>query len=376
MVHAVAAVAACGGAERLPSVTPDATERRPDAPRADDAPTPVTGATSRALEPPLRVRYVGRVDTSDPTVARFAWSGTGVVARFSGTSVRVKLGGAAEYTVLIDGQLRPKLVSTGGTHVLAEGLPPGVHQVELYRRTEANQGESEFFGFDFGGGEALEPPPPRAKRLEIIGDSNTCGYGNEGEGPSCRFSPDTENHYLTYGAIAARELGAELSTLCWSGKGVVCNYGDGPTSCEEPMPVYLDRVLPERPTSFWDYSKYQPHAVVINLGANDISTKVDPTQAEFEFAYARLLERMRERYPSAWILATLGPMFPERVFLKTYIANAVQRRTEAGDQRVATLDLPASNPANGFGCDSHPSLRTHEDMAEALAAALRSRLGW
>lgn len=334
------------------------------------------GESQLALHRAPRVRYVGRVDQSEPGVARFGWSGTGVTARFFGRSVKVTLGGEQQYTVLIDGEVQPKLVSTGGTYLLAGDLPRGVHEVELYRRVEAHQGESEFYGFDYGSGVALPPSRAPERRIEIIGDSNTCGYGNEGAGPSCPYTPDTQNHYLSYGAIAARNVGAELSTLCWSGKGVVCNYGDDATSCVDPMPAFLERTLPERADSVWDHSRFQPHAVVINLGANDISTAVDPTQAEFEAAYEQLLERTRERYPEALILATLGPMRPERQFLTTYFENAIARRAAAGDRQVMTIELPATDPANGLGCDYHPSLLTHESLAAALTEALRAELGW
>lgn len=345
------------------------------APAASDG--DVLGSTSLAQRwPRPGVRFVGRVDTSDPSVARFAWSGTGVVARFTGNYVGVTLGGTQQYTVVIDGVAQPKLVSSGGHHVLATGLPWREHRVEIYRRLEAAQGESEFHGFDFGAGRLLSPPRAAQRRIEIIGDSNSCGYGNEGAGPSCPFTPDTENHYLSYGAIAARSLGAELSTLCWSGKGVVCNYGDGPESCIDPLPVFLDRTLPERADSSWDHSRAQPHAVVINLGANDISTSIDPTQAELEAGYVQLLERTRERYPAALVLATLGPMRPERAFLREYLQGAVQLRVEAGDSNVMWVDLPETDPLNGFGCDGHPSLRTHEILAEELARVLESELGW
>src|SRR5688500_11954380 len=87
------------------------------------------------------VRFVGRVDTSDPNSPRFAWSGSGLVARFDGTFLAVRLGGGQEYTVVVDGVVGPKLVPTGGFDLLAQGLAPGVHQVELYRRTEAHLGE-------------------------------------------------------------------------------------------------------------------------------------------------------------------------------------------------------------------------------------------
>ena len=45
------------------------------------------------------VRFVGRVDATDASNVRFAWSGTGIVARFSGTSLAARLGGGQQYHV-------------------------------------------------------------------------------------------------------------------------------------------------------------------------------------------------------------------------------------------------------------------------------------
>ena len=113
---------------------------------------------------PPEVRFVGRVDLSDPNAPRFAWSGAGLVARFMGTSVSIDLGGGQEYTVLIDGELRPKLVPGNGETLIADALTPGMHVVELYRRTEASQGESQFNGFTFEGGELLTPTLASSRR--------------------------------------------------------------------------------------------------------------------------------------------------------------------------------------------------------------------
>ncbi|HYP77900.1 MAG TPA: SGNH/GDSL hydrolase family protein [Polyangiaceae bacterium] len=319
------------------------------------------------------IHYVGRVDTSGST-ARFAWSGTGAVVRFNGTSASVNLGGGQEYTVVVDGTVGPKLTATDGVNSLAKGLTAGEHTVELYRRTEASQGESEIRGFDFAGGTLLAPPPV-TRRLEFIGDSITCGYGNEGASASCGFTPQTENHYLSYAALTARELKAELSTIAWSGKGVVCNYGDDATSCMDPLPTYYDRILPNRADSTWDYARFQADAVVINLGTNDLSTNSDPDQATFEAAYKKLLERVRHNYPNAHILCTNGPMLSgtDLVNVRKYLQNAV---TALADPKISTFEVPTQDGSDGFGCDSHPSLERHKKVAATVTAALKTALGW
>jgi lysophospholipase L1-like esterase len=325
------------------------------------------------------VRFIGRVDTSDPAGARFAWSGTGVVARFTGSALAVRLADTQQYTVLIDGVLQPKLTSQAGSNPLATGLGAGEHSVELYRRTEASQGPSQFLGFDITGGELLAPPPSPERRIEIIGDSISAGYGIEGADETCPFSPDTENHYLTYGAITARELSAELSTVAWSGKGVVCNYGDEPTSCVDPMPTYVDRILPEQTTSLWDFSLFQPQAVVINLGTNDLSTTTDPTEAEFVSEYVALLGRVRSVYPDALILCSVGPLLSgtDLSTARAYIESAVETLVSAGDADVRTFELePQDGVTDGLGCDYHPSQATHAKMADVLTATLQVELGW
>jgi lysophospholipase L1-like esterase len=246
--------------------------------------------------------------------------------------------------------------------------------VELYRRTEAAEGESQLRGFDWAGGELLAPPAV-TRRLEVVGDSITCGYGVDGPDMNCGFSPATENHYLTYGALAARALGAELSTVAWSGKGVVCNYGDDAASCVDPLPTFYDRTLPGRADSTWEFTRFQPDAVVVNLGTNDFSTVMDPDQATFEAGYRALLTRLRAAYPNAHILCTNGPMLSgtDLATLRGYLTNVV---TALADPKVSTFEIPPQDGTDGYGCDWHPSAARHQKVALVVEAALRAALGW
>lgn len=324
------------------------------------------------------VRLVGRMDTSDSAGPKYAWSGSGIVARFNGSRVGVKLAGGQEYTVVLDGTVRSKLTAVSGTNTIAENLSEGEHTIELYRRTEANQGEAQFLGFDLGDGKLLDAPAAPARRIELIGDSITCGYGVEGADQNCGFTAGTENHYLTYGAIAARALGADLVTIAWSGKGVVCNYGDAADSCKDPLPTYYDRALPDRSNSVWDFSKFQPDAVVVNLGTNDFSTQQDPSQSEFESAYKSFLQHIREKYPTAYILCTNGPMLSgtDLTTVRSYIENVVKALKNAGDTKVGTFEITPQQQADGYGCDWHPSCATHQKVADALETALKKALSW
>jgi hypothetical protein len=76
-----------------------------------------------------------------------AWSGSGIIFRFWGTQASVRLDDRAEFwTVLVDGQLGPRLSTTAGekAYEVARGLTAGQHDVQMYRRTEAHLGETRY----------------------------------------------------------------------------------------------------------------------------------------------------------------------------------------------------------------------------------------
>lgn len=333
-----------------------------------------------------RIRVEGRTEAASGGL-RFAWSGTTFSARFTGTGVAVDLedGGRNRYHVIVDGKLAPeKLVPQPGRHCyeLASGLGPGEHQVELYRLTEPLNGESAFFGFTIAqGGQLLPPPAPASRRIEIIGDSISTAYGVEGETRDCPFSPDTQNHALSYGALLAERFGAELSTVAWSGKGVFSNRGS--TVDTVTMPLLWERALPENAQSRWDFSRFEPDAVLIALGTNDFAPETQD-KTPFGRAYLELVRKVRKAHPRALIVCTIGPMLsdvwpPEtqaRSTVRKHLSDVVAELEREGDRRVVIFEHATSSEAEGFGCDWHPNRTTQRRMADELAPFLAKQLGW
>lgn len=365
-----------GGTGNAPSSSPDSgtVTHQPVAPAGSGG----SGGQAPLLDrDDPAVHFIGRFDDAGEDGMLFEWSGSGMVAAFEGTTVSVTLNDSGEnqFTVLLDGELLSTLVAQAGTHSyeLAFDLPSGEHQVALYRRTEALFGTSAFLGFDFGSGHLLPPPAAAERRIEIVGDSISCGYGNEGDSAACSFSPDTENHYATYGAMAARTLAAEVVTIAWSGKGVVHNYD---TDKVDPLPALYDRILPSRASgSIWTFP-IEPHAVVINLGTNDFSTDDDPSPELFQARYVDFLAHLRDKYPNTFILCTVGPLLsgPDLEAARSGIAAAVATRRAAGETNLEVWEMNIGN--ENPGCDYHPSVSTHQLMADALVEQLRLNLGW
>jgi hypothetical protein len=321
------------------------------------------------------IHFVGRVERLPEGKARYAWSGAGFVARFHGTGVAVRWkDDKNEHQVTLNGRLLPKVVTRGGVerYPLAEGLALGDHRLEVYRRTEALFGPTTFLGLEVVGGEIRADVAIARRRIEIVGDSISCGYGIEGTSPSCSFSVSTENHSLSYGAVLARALDAEVSTIAWSGRGVVKNYNGAPG---DKMGQLYQRVLPESSSSQWNRALAYD-AVVVNLGTNDYSTDPDPDAKAFVDAYVSLLEQIRRNSPRALILCTVGPMLsgPDLDQAESNIETAVKQRNLAGDKRVAAYRMKTQN--ENPGCDWHPGVATHQRMAVELAGRIVSALGW
>ncbi|HVR21255.1 MAG TPA: SGNH/GDSL hydrolase family protein [Polyangiaceae bacterium] len=321
----------------------------------------------------LGPRFIGRF-TSDH---RFAWSGATVALRFTGTSVSVTLtdGGDNFYDAVIDGGMPRVINAESGmrTYEIATGLADGPHEVRVTRRTEAFFNPSTFVSFSVPESSWLPSSAPE-RRLEIVGDSISAGYGIEGAGPNCGFTADTENHSLTYGALAAKQLGADLHTEAWSGIGIYRNNDDTMTNV---MPTRFPRILPDDAGTPWDFSKYQPHAVVVNLGTNDFAGDSDPGMG-FQTAQENFAASLREHYPNAQIYLAVGPMLSGTQFsaARTYLEGAVAARQADGDQKIDVIEFATSMASEGFGCDYHPNEAINERMATTLVARLRADLGW
>jgi len=328
-----------------------------------------------AAAPLPPVRFVGRFDLTDAEHPRFAWSASTIQTRFTGKGLHVHLRGTGydELQVVVDGTPAGVIALNPSRedYEVVSGLGDGTHELLLSKRTEARTGEVQFLGFEPG--VALAPPVRAAgRRIELVGDSITAGYGAEGAGPRCTGNlAALENEFLSYGALAARSVGAEHVTVAWSGR-----------TTEEMNDLY-DRTLPAQPASRWDFTKWTPDAIVVNLGTNDFN-RGDPGQTTFTRPYLAFVQKLRALYPRALIVCTLGPMltdsYPAGAHSLTrargYITQVVTQLRAAGDSRVSFLEFPSQDVANGLGCDYHPSLKTHRLMGEQLAGALRAQLGW
>jgi len=380
----------------------------PEAERAAQPPAPSAPVSEAAIG--ASPRLVGRFAVpAAGGPARFAWSGSTIELRVRrARSVAVRLRAAplephsvvtdgktvwidertTPYSVFLDDKPAPGIdVASGeGRYVVARELDPAVeHVVRVVREAEAFAGVHELVGVELPGGGELLAPEPRRMRLELVGDSIMCGYGVLGADATCPFTFATERASAAYPALAARALGADASTLCWSGRGVHRNY-DGSTM--ETMPELYERTLPLGARDAYPFDREPPPAaVVIGLGTNDFLGGGDEPLdvAAFEESYVRFLARLRALRPRAPLVVVTSPMLgPEparttaghaasvRDVARRALERVVAKRRAAGDARVVLVDLPYQGTR--VGCDRHPNAEMHRELADVLVRALRTEL--
>ncbi|MBU3112149.1 SGNH/GDSL hydrolase family protein [Clostridium lacusfryxellense] len=327
------------------------------------------------------VRYIGRFDFSEAAGPKFAWSASTIYAKFYGSSVRVKLRSFGDnyFLIIIDGKVIIDSLKLGEgeekVFLLSSNLVEGEHEVSIVVRTEFYLGTAQFLGLDFAKGNILSSPVPLKRRIEIIGDSISCGFGNEATHKDIEYSPKYDNSYLSYGSIAARYLNAEHIIVGRSGFGLIRSY-DGDKSNILP-PIY-SRILPDN-YSLWDAKNFIPQVVVINLGTNDFSDGFIPNREEFTLAYINLVNKIHKNYPEAKVICSVGPVIEGNALevSKDYIKNdVVEYISKDNNDWIYFLEFDHQVESDGYGVSGHPSLKTHELMGKSLANFVRIILMW
>ncbi len=219
-----------------------------------------------------------------------------------------------------------------------------------------------------------------APKIEIIGDSITCGYGVEGVFEKDVFTTKQERPDLAYAFLTAKALGAEFNLVSWSGIGIISKYVDA--SVEEPdttvvMPSvwpYTDKSLALRrgiEPVVWNENWFSPDIVVIHLGTNDASyvRNVEGRRKSYVCGLRQFIEAVHRRSPKAKICCCLGVMGQD---LCASVEEAVnQFHVDFKNVPIKFVKFPVQLDEDGIGADWHPSAKTHKKIAEILTKELR-----
>jgi lysophospholipase L1-like esterase len=213
--------------------------------------------------------------------------------------------------------------------------------------------------------------------MEYFGDSITCGYADEDTEGKDRGTSPYENGYISYAAITARHFDADFHNTSRSGIGILVSWD------ALIMPELYYRLDATDAESHWDFTKYQPDIIVINLFQNDSWIVKIPDNAQFKEkfgtkpptdeqiikAYKEFVKTIRSKYPKARIICALGSMDATKQGAPWtgYIDKAVQ---QIGDKNIYTHFFAYKNTPG------HPSAKEQQDMADDLIAFINAHIKW
>lgn len=352
---------------------------------------PLKGTVIKPSNPDIV--YTGRISFTNPDRPAWNYPGVQIMATFEGTSLRMLAKPRSGYFMAQIDQAEPFKVAFRGERdsvvTLATALPEGRHLVRLMYVIEGYEFFPEFWGFVLDEGRQLvKAPLLPSRKIEFIGNSITCGYGNEGLKKEEGFDYATENHYYSYASITARNLQAQHWVVARSGIGAYRNY-DGPKTGnpDSNMPVQYEYTgyawkpeLRKEPTFLqekWDFNRYQPDVVCINLGTNDLSTP-NYDLSLLKQGYQKLLKMVRQHNPKAKIVFLTGSMLyhQELQLAKQLLDEVTAEAQKAGDKEVYRFDMAPINGNKYYGNDWHPNIYQDEKMANELTPYLRQLMNW
>lgn len=330
------------------------------------------------------VAYMGRVAVATDSASLF-WPGSSATLRFKGTGLTMTMKSLLDtghFYVIVDNNASQEVRLTSGfdktTFTLAANLPEGEHTVQLFKLSNCTS-ENRIYGFEISGSAHMLPPAALPKRkIEFYGNSITCGHGvDRPEGMIDSGKSEHFNNYYSYSSITARHFNAQYSCVARSGIGIMLSW------FPEIMPEVYDRLNPSDPASKWDFSKYTPDVVVINLFQNDSWLVNRPEHEQFKArfgtskpsvdftitSYRNFVQSIRARYPKAHIICALGNMDATREGSPwpDYIRKAVQ---QLNDKKMYTVFFPYKNTGG------HPTRAEEQLMADQLIRFIETNIKW
>lgn len=242
------------------------------------------------------------------------WSAPGLKFGFQADNVAISFGNYTSPGVLLayrlDGQdWTLTNVTAKSTHLFIDPSTPGWNlttSIDNLRTLELRV-TNWAFGVQIekvhlsGGNASLVKIPDYARRIEVIGDSLSSGYGDTLEGISswawglAYGLGNTEFSLTAYPGVCVTD------TDCWGNpRGQSHQWKKTVDTSGRAVEMYGPN-LTDAPD--WDFSKQEhPDLTIINIGTNDNNTHNNVTSESFTAAYISLIEQVHEVWPETQII--------------------------------------------------------------------------
>lgn len=271
---------------------------------------------------------------------------------------------------------------------LSAFLDGGDHEITVFKRMDACHyftlygmiaeagsvtGVHEVKGMEVEGGGNETEQVKKERRIEVYGDSISCGEVSEAIALCGQCDPEGHNgiysnSFYSYSWTLARMLGARLHDVAQGGISLRDGEGYFDMPNTKGMLSCFDKIEnnpslgPQKP---WDFTKYVPHVVIVAIGQNDahpvnyMAENYDgEIAASWRKEYAGFIRTLREKYPKAQII------------LSTTILGHDAAWDRAIDEVCKGLGDPAVHhflySKNGCGTSGHVRRPEAEQMAREM----------
>ena len=333
------------------------------------------------------LKYSGRIDFESAQAPVFVYAGSYVSIRFSGSCIGVIISNHRSYGsnyvgYILDGVQGKFLLEPNDNeqqgYCLGKDLENVEHELLMFKRMDACH-YFTFHGFELeDGSSVLTPPEMPGRRIEVFGDSVSCGEVSEAVDYVGKEDPEHDgefsNSWYSYSWITARKLNAELHITSQGGAALLDKTGwfCGPDFVG--MESIYDKIQynPQLGAlKSWDFSRWTPHVVVLAIGQND----ANPENYMAEDYNAEKSKNWRKHYKA--FTEKLMTLYPKSYFvLTTTILGHDKGWDQAIDDVCREIDSPRLHhflyEKNGCGTPGHIRIPEAEKMAEELSAYIES----
>lgn len=299
------------------------------------------------------INYYGRILFKEDSINLYN-TGSAFEFKFIGTKVNATFteGIGQKLRIYIDG------VDTGikfieKSLILCENLSNSEHTIKVVRVNHEVRGVITIDSLEIDG-KILIPNNKPVLKFEFFGDSITAGYGVNQDGTEDTIS--NEDGTVTYAYLTTQHLKAQGNFMCYSGVSVSLPYW-----VEWIVPDRFERYSYSTEATPWDFTKYIPDYVVINLGTNDsgIIELGRGVGEDFTKEYLRFLFDLRKYYKNTKIICSYGMMGVNEV-----IRDSIKKAVElSNDNNIYFLEYV---PVDCGGYNGHPSKIGQKDGADQL----------
>jgi len=323
--------------------------------------------------------YAGRVEVQENNKVLLIASASSVSFEFEGNTCIINLQSVDTYehhnfvSLELDGEYIGRVRIEKGT---AQKIPITItnknkkHHLTIYKATEAANGAVLFIGTT---AKLIESIAPKKKKIEFIGDSITCGFGNDTAEIPCGTGEwyDQHNGYWAYGPIASRSLDVDYVLSAVSGFGMYRNWNDEHKDEAIIPDVYENLYLNKDNSKPYNFA-FQPDLVSICLGTNDLSDgdgkkeRLPFNEEKYVSNYITFIETVYKHAPAARIVLLNSPMVSgdRNVVLVRCLKKVIEAfQHDTQHKTIALFEFQSMKPN---GCGSHPDIADDKIMADQL----------